>query len=476
MKKFMDKDFLLETETAKVLYHDHAAKMPICDFHNHLNVQEIYEDKVFNDIGEIWLGGDHYKWRALRTNGIQEEYVTGKEVSFQEKFSKWAETIPYTFGNPLYHWTHLELQRYFEEPLSPKTEKEIYEKCNQMLNTKEFSVRNLLRMMNITVLCSTDDPADDLRYHKALKEDGFEIQVLPTFRPDKALGIDKADFAEYIAKLSEVVGYEIDSIETLKKALEERINYFAEVGCRVSDHGLDENLYIKASEEEVDAIFKKALAGEKLTAEEIKKFKGNVLVFLGSHYHKRNWTMQLHIGAVRNNSTRMFEKLGPDAGFDSIDDICYAKELSALLNAMDYNAELPKTILYCLNAKDNEMLASMAGNFQDGSCKGKVQFGAAWWFLDQKRGMEAQLDVLSQIGLIDAADCEASGAHSALAYEMLTDSRSFLSFPRHEYFRRILCNYIGNLVENGEYPADMEFLGQMVENICYNNAMEYFGF
>ena len=466
MKKFMDKDFLLETETAKVLYHDHAAKMPICDFHNHLNVQEIYEDKVFNDIGEIWLGGDHYKWRALRTNGIQEEYVTGKEVSFQEKFSKWAETIPYTFGNPLYHWTHLELQRYFgiEEPLSPKTEKEIYEKCNQMLNTKEFSVRNLLRMMNITVLCSTDDPADDLRYHKALKEDGFEIQVLPTFRPDKALGIDKADFAEYIAKLSEVVGYEIYSIETLKKALEERINYFAEVGCRVSDHGLDENLYIKASEEEVDAIFKKALAGEKLTAEEIKKFKGNVLVFLGSHYHKRNWTMQLHIGAVRNNSTRMFEKLGPDAGFDSIDDICYAKELSALLNAMDYNAELPKTILYCLNAKDNEMLASMAGNFQDGSCKGKVQFGAAWWFLDQKRGMEAQLDVLSQIGLLSAF------------VGMLTDSRSFLSFPRHEYFRRILCNYIGNLVENGEYPADMEFLGQMVENICYNNAMEYFGF
>ena len=465
MKKFMDKDFLLETETAKVLYHDHAAKMPICDFHNHLNVQEIYEDKVFNDIGEIWLGGDHYKWRALRTNGIKEEYVTGKEVSFQEKFSKWAETIPYTFGNPLYHWTHLELQRYFgiEEPLSPKTEKEIYEKCNQMLNTKEFSVRNLLRMMNITVLCSTDDPADDLRYHKALKEDGFEIQVLPTFRPDKALGIDKADFAEYIAKLSEVVGYEIDSIETLKKALEERINYFAEVGCRVSDHGLDENLYIKASEE-VDAIFKKALAGEKLTAEEIKKFKGNVLVFLGSHYHKRNWTMQLHIGAVRNNSTRMFEKLGPDAGFDSIDDICYAKELSALLNAMDYNAELPKTILYCLNAKDNEMLASMAGNFQDGSCKGKVQFGAAWWFLDQKRGMEAQLDVLSQIGLLSAF------------VGMLTDSRSFLSFPRHEYFRRILCNYIGNLVENGEYPADMEFLGQMVENICYNNAMEYFGF
>ena len=441
MKKFMDKDFLLETETAKVLYHDHAAKMPICDFHNHLNVQEIYEDKVFNDIGEIWLGGDHYKWRALRTNGIQEEYVTGKKVSFQEKFSKWAETIPYTFGNPLYHWTHLELQRYFgiEEPLSPKTEKEIYEKCNQMLNTKEFSVRNLLRMMNITVLCSTDDPADDLRYHKALKEDGFEIQVLPTFRPDKALGIDKADFAEYIAKLSEV-------------------------GCRVSDHGLDENLYIKASEEEVDAIFKKALAGEKLTAEEIKKFKGNVLVFLGSHYHKRNWTMQLHIGAVRNNSTRMFEKLGPDAGFDSIDDICYAKELSALLNAMDYNAELPKTILYCLNAKDNEMLASMAGNFQDGSCKGKVQFGAAWWFLDQKRGMEAQLDVLSQIGLLSAF------------VGMLTDSRSFLSFPRHEYFRRILCNYIGNLVENGEYPADMEFLGQMVENICYNNAMEYFGF
>ena len=317
--------------------------------------------------------------------------------------------------------------------------------------------------MNITVLCSTDDPADDLRYHKALKEDGFEIQVLPTFRPDKALGIDKADL-QNILQLSEVVGYEIDSIETLKKALEERINYFAEVGCRVSDHGLDENLYIKASEEEVDAIFKKALAGEKLTAEEIKKFKGNVLVFLGSHYHKRNWTMQLHIGAVRNNSTRMFEKLGPDAGFDSIDDICYAKELSALLNAMDYNAELPKTILYCLNAKDNEMLASMAGNFQDGSCKGKVQFGAAWWFLDQKRGMEAQLDVLSQIGLLSAF------------VGMLTDSRSFLSFPRHEYFRRILCNYIGNLVENGEYPADMEFLGQMVENICYNNAMEYFGF
>ena len=465
MKSFMDEEFLLSTEAARKLYHEYAEIMPIIDYHCHLSPQEIYENRKYENITQAWLGGDHYKWRLMRANGVEEKYITG-DASDREKFQKWAKTLEKAIGNPLYHWTHLELQRYFgiEEPLSPKTEKEIYEKCNQMLNTKEFSVRNLLRMMNITVLCSTDDPADDLRYHKALKEDGFEIQVLPTFRPDKALGIDKADFAEYIAKLSEVVGYEIDSIETLKKALEERINYFAEVGCRVSDHGLDENLYIKASEEEVDAIFKKALAGEKLTAEEIKKFKGNVLVFLGSHYHKRNWTMQLHIGAVRNNSTRMFEKLGPDAGFDSIDDICYAKELSALLNAMDYNAELPKTILYCLNAKDNEMLASMAGNFQDGSCKGKVQFGAAWWFLDQKRGMEAQLDVLSQIGLLSAF------------VGMLTDSRSFLSFPRHEYFRRILCNYIGNLVENGEYPADMEFLGQMVENICYNNAMEYFGF
>lgn len=464
MKPFMDEDFLLSNDTAKELFHQHAENMPIFDFHNHLNVKEIYEDRQFDNIGQVWLEGDHYKWRALRANAVEERLVTG-DASWKEKFDCWAKTIPETFGNPLYHWTHLELKRYFgiDELLSPKTGDGIYQAANGYLIQKEYSVRNLLRKMKVTALCTTDDPADDLKYHRLLKEEGFEIKVLPTFRPDRAFQTDKPDFADYIKILGESAGIEIYGIEDLMEALLKRAAYFNDAGCRVSDHGLDGHIYELCSREEAGAIFKKALENTPLSSGEKRQYKGYLLSALGRIYSGFGWVMQLHIGAIRNNSQRMFEQLGPDTGFDSIDDPVYAGQLKGLLSGMDYTKELPKTILYCLSSKDFEMLAGMAGNFQDGSCKGKVQLGAAWWFLDQKRGMEAQLDVLAQIGMLSGF------------VGMLTDSRSFLSFPRHEYFRRILCNYIGGVVENGEYPADLEFLGTMIENICYHNAVSYFG-
>lgn len=466
MKQFMDENFLLNTKTAQILYHEHAANMPIIDFHNHLNPQEIYEDVQYQDITEVWLNGDHYKWRLLRANGIPEELVTNKEADPYERFCAWAKTVQDSFGNPLYHWTHMELQRYFHifENLSPKTQDKIWKSCNEQLKTKDFTTRNLLRRMDVEVLCTTDDPADDLKYHKALREEGFDIQVLPTFRPEKAMAIDKEGFVDYLSHLSEVSGIIITDIEQLMNALEMRVNYFVkEAGCRVSDHSLEGRLYVPAAKEEANQILQARLRGEVLTQEQVAMYKGYIFTNLGRIYHKHDMVMQLHIGAVRNNSSRLFHKLGVDVGLDSLDDINYAVELSQLLDSMDKIGELPKTILYCMNPKDNLMLSAMAGNFQDGTTQGKIQGGAAWWMCDNKVGMEAQLDALSQVGLISRF------------VGMVTDSRSFLSFSRHEYFRRILCNYIGEQVENGEYPCDMEYLGQMVENICYYNAKEYFG-
>ena len=463
MRKFCDADFLLRTETARYLYHEHAALCPIIDFHNHLNQRDILDDTNFSDISDIWLGVDHYKWRAMRANGVEERYITGDATAW-EKFEKWAGTVPRTFGNPLYHWTHLELRRYFgiEEPLSPQNARAIYEKCNEMLKREDFSVRNLLRRQKVETLCTTDDPADSLEDHIAIAKSDCDIAVLPTYRPDRALGIDKQDFAEYIKKLGESAGETIEDFAGLLSVMKKRLDFFVAQGCRVTDHALDERFYEPASQDEVDAIFRRALGKETLTNVEVAKYRGSLLKSLAELYHGHSLVMQLHIGPIRNNSTRGFRTIGPDAGFDSPDDFNYARRLSAFLDSLDSVEKLPKTILYCLNPKDNLMLAAMAGNFQTSEARGKVQFGTAWWFLDTKRGMQEQIDTLSSVGLLSSF------------IGMLTDSRSFLSFPRHEYFRRILCNYMGDIVENYEYPNDREFLGAMVEDICYNNAKAYF--
>ena len=466
MKQFMDKDFLLSNETAKTLFTE-VEKAPIIDFHNHLNPKEIYEDNCFDNIAQVWLGGDHYKWRTMRMGGVSEELITGDGAPF-DKFMAWADTVQNLIGNPLYHWTHLELQRYFgiTKPLSPDTAKEIWDECNAKLKTKEYSVRNLLRMQNVSVLCTTDDPADTLEWHKKIREDGFEIKVYPSFRPEKAVGIEKEGFADYIARLSEASGVKITDVKSLITALENRLDFFIENGCRVSDHSLENDFYIPADYDEVNALFDSRMHGNILSEEEAGKFHGYLYVELGKLYNRKNIVMQLHIGAIRNNSTRFFEKLGVDHGFDSLNDFNYAPQLSALLNAMDYTDELPKVILYCLNPKDTEMLAAMAGNFcsNEQGIKGKVQLGAAWWFCDHKNGMERQIEAMSDVGLISTS------------VGMLTDSRSFLSFPRHELYRRILCNKIGSWVENGEYPWDKEYLTKLVKRICGINAVEYFGF
>lgn len=467
MKNFMNDDFLLNTETAKTLFHETAEGMPIIDFHNHLDPKAIYEDKCFDNLSEVWLSGDHYKWRAMRTNGISERLITGDGEAY-EKFLAWADTIQNSFGNPLYHWTHLELQRYFgiEDTLSPDTAKDIWKRCNKKLQTRAFSVRNLLRMQRVKVLCTTDDPADSLEWHKKLKEEALDFQVLPTFRPEKALGIEKKGFMEYIRHLSDVSGISIENFDTLFSALLSRLDYFREMGCVVTDHSLETDFYLPAKKDEVNAIFQKKIAGQSTTNEENGKYRGYLLTELGKAYAERNMVMQLHIGAIRNTASRFYERLGADTGFDSMNDFNYAPMLAALLDQMDQEDRLPKTILYCLNSKDFDMLSVMAGNFQsnEDGIRGKVQLGSAWWFLDHKTGMEHQLNSLSSTGLLSAF------------IGMLTDSRSFLSFPRHEYFRRILCNYIADLVENGEYPADMEYLKKMVRGICAENAIRYFGF
>lgn len=464
MKKFMDQDFLLMNETAKSLYHNHAKKMPICDFHCHLSSKEIAQDKQYKNITELWLGGDHYKWRVLRSNGIEEDFITGSQSDF-DKFMKWAQTVPEAIGNPVYHWTHLELQRYFkiEETLSPKTAEMIWNECNAKIASGEITARSLIKNSNVKVICTTDDPLDSLEYHKAIAEDkSFDVKVLPTFRPDKAINLELSWFTDWVASLEDLVGKSIKDLNDLTENLVKRIEWFNENGCFISDHALDTVQYMEAGYDEVNAIFKKALKKETLSEDEIKKYKGYLVRFFGKEYARLGWTMQLHIGALRNNSTRMLKALGPDTGFDSINDSIIAKNLSQLLNALDITNELPKTILYCLNPRDNEVLATMLGNFQGGGIPGKIQYGSGWWFNDQKDGMERQMEALSQLGLLSRF------------VGMVTDSRSFLSYTRHEYFRRILCNKIGTWVENGEYPNEMEFLGQIVENICYNNAMKYF--
>ena len=463
MKNFMDSDFLLQTDTAKMLYHDAAETMPIFDYHNHLNQKAILEDSQMDNLTQVWLGGDHYKWRAMRAMGVPEELITGNGADY-DKFLAWARTIENSIGNPLYHWTHLELQRYFgiTAPLSEATAKQIWDSANEQMRSKEFSVRNLILRQNVKYMCTTEDPADDLEAHKALKNENFGCTVLPTFRPEKAMAIEKPGYADYIAKLSEVSGVDIKNVDDLMKALEKRMDYFISVGCVVTDHSLEGCFYQPATVEDVDRVMKKRLEGEELTAAECGMYKGYVMIALGKMYARKNIVMQLHIGALRNNSSRQLAAIGVDSGFDSMDDIKYASYLSTMLNEMDKENLLPKTVLYSLNPNDNEMLASMAGNFQGGGIRGKMQFGTAWWFNDHKPGMEAQLTVLSSIGLLSPF------------IGMLTDSRSFLSFPRHEYFRRILCNVVGNWVENGEYPNHPDFLKEMINNISYNNAYNYF--
>lgn len=466
MKPFMDKNFLLHTETAQKLYHEYAAKMPIFDYHCHINPKDIAEDRRFNTITEIWLAGDHYKWRGMRTNGVDERFCTG-DASDWEKFEKWAETVPHTLRNPLFHWTHLELKKFFgiNEVLSPKNARKIYDACNEKLNSPEYSCRNIIRMANVHTICTTDDPVDNLQYHQQIKADGFEVAVLPAWRPDKAMMVDDPDFFNsYINQLASVSGVEINTFNNLLAALDKRHRYFHDNGCRLSDHGLETAYAEDYTAKEIRAIFTKVRSGNKLDQDEILKFKSCMLYEFGVMDHSRGWAQQFHIGALRNNNTRLFNKLGPDTGFDSIGDKPVAEPLSKLLNRLDTEDKLCKTVLYNLNPSDNELYATMIGNFQDGSVPGKIQYGSGWWFLDQKDGMEKQINALSNLGLLSRF------------VGMLTDSRSFLSYTRHEYFRRTLCNILGNDVENGEIPNDMELLGQMVENISFNNAKNYFNF
>jgi glucuronate isomerase len=465
-KTFLDEDFLLQTDSARTLYHEFAKQMPIIDYHNHLPPDQIVADKTFENLTQIWLYGDHYKWRAMRTNGINENYCTGAATDY-EKFEKWAETVPYTLRNPLYHWTHLELQRYFDvhEVLNPKSARRIYDECSEKLRTPDYSVRNLLRKMNVEVVCTTDDPLDTLEYHQQLAKEGtFEIQMRPAFRPDKFILIGNTNFATYLQKLGAIVGFEIKRYDDLTKALRTRADFFASLGCKLSDHGLEQIYATDFTPEAADSILQKALAGQSLSQEDILVYQSAILHFLGTMYHELGWTQQFHLGALRNNNARALRLLGPDTGWDSIGDWSQAVALSKFLGRLDEYDQLAKTIIYNLNPADNEIIATMIGNFNDGSIAGKVQFGSGWWFLDQKDGMEKQITALSNMGLLSRF------------VGMLTDSRSFLSFPRHEYFRRILCNMFGNDIENGEIPSDMEWVGQVVQNICYNNAKQYFGF
>ncbi|MDR3188461.1 MAG: glucuronate isomerase [Prevotellaceae bacterium] len=468
MKKFLDDNFLLETPTAERLYHHHAAKMPIADYHCHLNPEFIANDRKFDNLGQIWLEGDHYKWRAMRTNGIAERFCTGKDTTDWEKFERWAETVPYTMRNPLYHWTHLELKAAFgvEKLLSPSTAKEIFDECTAKLRTPEYSARGLMKKFNVKVVCTTDDPVDSLEHHMALRRENFEVQVLPTWRPDKAMAVEQpASFRAYVERLSQVSGVSIGKYADLLSALRKRHDFFAEAGCKLSDHGIEEFYAEDYAQSEIDAIFNKVYGGRELTAAEALKFKSAMMVEFAVMDWEKGWAQQLHYGALRNNNTRLFRQLGADTGFDSIGDFTVGKSLAKFLDRLDVMDKLTKTVLYNLNPRDNDLIATMAGNFQDGSVAGKIQFGSGWWFLDQKVGMEAQLSSLSLLGLLSRF------------VGMLTDSRSFLSYPRHEYFRRILCNLIGRDVEKGELPeSELPFLGQMVENISFNNAKTYFGF
>ncbi|GIZ08795.1 glucuronate isomerase [Flavobacterium sp. UMI-01] len=461
---FITPNFMLHNEVARTLYHEYAQSQPIFDYHNHLSPKDIAEDRQFENITQLWIEGDHYKWRAMRANGIDEKYISG-DASDYEKFLKWAATIPYTLRNPLYHWTHLELKNYFgiDDLLNEETADAIYQQCNALLKKPEFSVRNLLRKMNVKMVGTTDDPTDDLQYHKQLREENFDIAVLPSFRPDKATEIEKGSaFAQWIQKLEKTAGFEILSFEKLIQALQLRHDYFHENGCRISDHGHATFYGENYTNEEIDSILQKGIKVENITEIEINKYKSAVLYELAKMNHKRGWVQQFHIGAIRNNNARMMELLGPDQGFDSLGDLNSANAMSAFFGKLSASDSLTKTIVYNLNPKDSEMFAAMAANFNDGSVPGKMQYGAAWWFLDQKDGMEKQLNVLSNFGLLSRF------------VGMLTDSRSFLSFPRHEYFRRILCNTLGDEVEKGELPNDMQLIGNLVKSICYDNAKNYF--
>ena len=464
MKDFLDKDFLLKTSTAKRLFHDYAADMPIIDYHCHLSPKDIAEDRIFNNIAEVWLHGDHYKWRAMRTNGIHESYCTGDKTDL-EKFEQWAATVPYTMRNPLYHWSHMELQRYFNvtEQLSPANAKAVYEHCNALLQTKEFSVRNLLRKMKVKLVCTTDDPVDSLEYHKAMQEEGADIKMVPAFRPDMAMNVGNTEsFLQYVKKVEAAAGMQVHTFDDYLMALKNRHDFFAQMGCRVSDHGLEEIYADEYTSEEIIIIFERLLKGETLCLKCQRQFKSAMLVHFAAWDHEKGWVQQFHLGALRNNNTRMLNQLGPDTGWDSIGTFDQGKALSTFLNGLDTRNKLTKTILYNLNPADNEVLATMVGNFNDGSFPGKIQFGSGWWFLDQKDGIIKQMNALSNMGLLSRF------------VGMLTDSRSFLSFPRHEYFRRILCDLLGTEVEEGELPNDIEWLGKMVQDICYNNTVNYF--
>ncbi|QUI25682.1 glucuronate isomerase [Vallitalea pronyensis] len=464
MKTFLGKDFLLHNETAKTLFHDYAEAMPIYDYHCHLSPKEIAEDKTYASITEVWLGGDHYKWRAMRSHGIEEKYITG-DGSDKEKFMKWAETIQYAIGNPLYHWAHLELYRYFgiDKPLTTETAEAIYDICNKKLQEDGFSAKGLIKNSHVKVICTTDDPIDDLGYHKMIKADkDFDVTVLPTFRPDKCVDIEKDTFLTWIEQLGKVAGYGIKNMEALLKALEERMDYFHQVGCRLADHGFGSVIYEEATIDEVDVVFKKRLAHGSISREEAVKYGSYLLTFFGQHYAKRDWAMQLHMGCMRNNNSRMMSLIGPDTGFDAVGDYKIGEGLAKLLDSLEKTHELPKTILYNLNPRDNYVLATLMGCFQSADAKGKIQFGSGWWFIDQKEGMIRQMTDLGNLGMLSNF------------IGMLTDSRSFLSYTRHEYFRRIMCNLIGTWVEDGEYPADMQRLGEIVQNISFNNARHYF--
>lgn len=466
-KTFISEDFLLRSETARILYHDYAKEMPIIDYHCHLPPDQIAEDKQFENLTQAWLYGDHYKWRAMRANGINERYCTG-EASDWEKFEQWAATVPYTMRNPLYHWTHLELLRYFNIDilLNKHTAREIYDECSAKLRLPDYSVKSLLNRMNVKVICTTDDPTDSLNYHRTISDSDFDIRVLPTFRPDKAMLLIESpeDFKQYLSKLAQAAGTgEIASYDALLAALQNRHDFFASMGGRLSDHGL-EHIYAEFDETAAREAFAVALKGEKPSASQALAFKSVLLYEMAKMDHSKGWTQQFHLGALRNNNERMLRELGPDTGWDSIGDYSQAQALSKFLNKLDSTDQLAKTILYNLNPADNEVLATMTGNYNDGTVAGKMQFGSGWWFLDQKDGMERQMNALSNMGLLSRF------------VGMLTDSRSFLSYPRHEYFRRILCNLIGQDVENGELPNDIQWLGKMVEGISYNNANKYFGF
>lgn len=466
MKQFLCEDFLLSTPTAQKLYHDYAKDQPIFDYHCHLNPKEIAENRRFSDLAEIWLEGDHYKWRAMRSAGVEERLITGDSDKYS-KYLAFSETVPKCIGNPIYHWTHLELRRPFgitNTLFSPETAEKIWHQGKELLQQPEFSARGIMQQMNVKLVGTTDDPIDSLEHHKAISQDNtFDIEVVPSFRPDRAFKIELPLFNDYIEQLGKVTDIEINTFDKLKQALLKRIEHFDQQGCKSADHGIEIVRFAPIPDEKtLDQILQKRLQNQPLAEGEIAQFSTALLVWLGTEYHKRNWVMQMHIGAIRNNNTRMFKLLGADAGFDSIGDRPFAEALSCLLDNMDQTDRLPKTILYCLNPRDNEMLGSMIGNFQTGGVAGKIQFGSGWWFNDQKDGMERQLQQLSQLGLLSQF------------VGMLTDSRSFLSYTRHEYFRRILCEMIGGWVERGEAPNDLNLLGNMVKDICYNNAKRYF--